>query len=168
MENQEDSQVNSILSFKVGNEVFAAEVKKVLHILELLKITHVPQCPEYMLGVINLRGAVLPVIDSRLRFGIPLVPHSRNTCIIVMEVILEEEQIKIGILVDSVLEVIETNISKMQAPPSIGHRYKSDFIKGIVNHGDDFIMLLNLDNMFSSDELLVVKEAATDESVDIN
>ena len=158
MENLDDNFTHSLLSFRVGTEVFAAEVEKVLHILELPKITHVPRCPEYVLGVINLRGSVLPVIDSRLRFGLGVTADSRNTCIIVMEVVLEGEPLKIGLKVDAAMEVMETNIRQMQAAPNIGQHINNEFIKGIVQHRDEFIMVLNLDKLFSSDELLVVKE----------
>ena len=166
MEIREESKTNSLLSFRVGTEIFAAEVEKVLHILELPRITHVPACPDYMLGVINLRGSVLPVIDSRYRFGLAAAEDTRNTCIVVMEVLLEGEDIKIGLKVDAVLEVIEMNTGHMQAPPSIGQRFKTEFIKGIVQHGNDFVMVLNLDKLFSSDELLVVKDASSDNTIE--
>ena len=110
MEEQSAVVLHSILSFKVGKELFAAEVDKVLSILDLVKITRVPHSPDYMLGIINLRGSVLPVIDSRIRFGINTLEDTRNTCIIVMEVLIGHDTIKIGVLVDEVNEVIYINL----------------------------------------------------------
>lgn len=162
MEDYSDNNYQSVLSFNVGKELFAAEVEKVLTILDMVNITQVPRSPEYLLGVINHRGMVLPVIDSRIRFGISPSPMSRDSCIIVMEVILGNENLKIGVLVDAVHEVIEIETSTLQAPPGLGSKYKAEFIKGIFVHAADFIMLLDVDKLLSSDELLFVKEAADD------
>jgi purine-binding chemotaxis protein CheW len=168
MEDQSAIVFQTILSFKVGKELFAAEVEKVLSILDLVNITRVPQSPEYMLGIINLRGSVLPVIDSRVRFGIQTSDNTRNTCIIVMEVQFDKETINIGVLVDDVREVIEINTSGIMLPPSLGSKYKADFIKGIISHSGDFIMLLDIDKLFSSDELLLVKDVSVEQVNDNN
>lgn len=167
MEDQSTIVFQSILSFKVGKELFAAEVEKVLSILDLVKIIRVPQSPDYMLGIINLRGSVLPVVDSRLRFGIDATTDTRNTCIIVMEVQFTNEKLNIGILVDAVQQVLDINVDSILPPPGLGNKYKAEFIKGIINHSGDFIMLLDVDKLFSSNELLLVKESS-EESVSEN
>ncbi|MCX6271084.1 MAG: chemotaxis protein CheW [Bacteroidetes bacterium] len=156
----------SFLSFRVGKELFAAEVGKVLHILELMRITAVPHSPPDMLGVINLRGSVLPVMDSRIRFGIETQPFTRYTCIIVMEIILDNEPLRIGVLVDSVQEVIEIDLREIQPPPNIGSKFKAEYIKGMIRHGDEFIMLLDVDKVFTTDELLMVQEVTPEETPD--
>ncbi len=151
--NKENSKINSFLSFKLGDEEFAAHVGKVLNILEMTKITEVPRAPEYMKGVINLRGTVLPVIDTRIKFGMPATEYTTNTCIIVLDIDMDGESIHVGALVDSVQAVLEFDNASIMPAPSIGSKYRSEFIEGVVNVEDKFIMLLNMDAVFSSDEL---------------
>lgn len=150
--------IKSYLSFKLGNELFAAHVSKVLNILELVKITEVPKSPDYMKGVINLRGNVLPVIDTRIRFGMSATEFTKNTCILVLSITIDNEQVNIGALVDSVQEVLEIDDSQIQPSPSIGNKYKSEFIQGMLKHDDKFIMLLDMDKVFSTDDIIALKE----------
>ncbi len=150
---------NSYLSFKLEDELFAAHVSKVLNILEMTKITKVPKSPDYMLGVMNLRGTVLPVIDTRLKFGLKISDFSVNTCIIVLDIDLEGESVIVGALVDAVQEVLEVEPANILPPPNIGSKYKSEFIEGITKSGDDFIMILDMDKVFSSEELSIVKDS---------
>lgn len=154
--------MQSFLSFKVGEEYFAATVGKVLSILDLVTITRVPGSPSFMLGIINLRGAVLPVIDSRIRFGIEPGPFTANTCIVVMEVNFGQELINIGMLVDGVQEVIEIHPDSIMPPPGLGSKYKAGFLQGIIHYAGRFILLLNVDALFSSDELLVLEEGVNE------
>lgn len=156
--NNQKSHSNSYLSFKIGSELFAAHVSQVINILELTKITKVPRAPEYMLGVINLRGSVLPVIDTRIKFGITLSDYTTHTCIIVMEINIEGDSIHVGALVDSVQEVLEVEQKFILPAPNIGSKYKSEFIKGMMNINNTFIMLLDIDKVFSSDELIMLKD----------
>lgn len=158
MNNENLSKINSFLSFKLGDEEFAAHVGKVLNILEMTKITEVPRAPEYMKGVINLRGTVLPVIDTRIKFGMPPTEYTTNTCIIVLDVDMDGESIHVGALVDSVQAVLEFDSKNIMPAPSIGSRYRSEFIEGVVNVDDKFIMLLNMDAVFSSDELTKMQD----------
>lgn len=151
-------QSQSYLTFRLNDEVFAAGVDKVLEILEIPKITTVPRSPDYMRGVINLRGNVLPVIDTRKKFGLPPVADSVNTCIIVMNLVIDEEPISIGAIVDAVQEVMEINIDSVQPPPSVGSKYKSEFISGMVKSNDQFIMMLNLDRVFNNDERSILSQ----------
>jgi purine-binding chemotaxis protein CheW len=151
-------KVNSYLSFHLGEEEFAAHVGKVLNILEMTKITEVPKAPEYMKGVINLRGTVLPVIDTRIKFGMTPTEYTNNTCIVVMEVEMEGDLVQVGALVDAVQAVLEIEESQIQPPPSIGSKYKSEFIYGMAKVNDDFIMLLDMEKVFSSDEIISLKE----------
>lgn len=150
--------VNSFLSFKLGDELFAANVGKVLEILELSKITKVPKSPDYMRGVINLRGNVLPVIDTRTKFGMNAIEDTINTCIIVLDIDMESESVKIGLLVDMVQEVLQIDAESIKPPPSIGNKYKSDFIHGMGKVEEEFVMILNIDKVLSSDELSILQE----------
>lgn len=168
--NQENlSKINSYLSFKLGDEEFAAHVGKVLNILEMTKITEVPKAPEYMKGVINLRGTVLPVIDTRIKFGMTATVYTTNTCIIVLDIEMDGETIQVGALVDAVQAVLEIDKNQIMPPPSIGSKYKSEFIEGVANVDEKFIMILNMDAVFSSDELTSLrnKTEETENKIDI-
>lgn len=159
--NEENIKINSYLSFKLGDEIFASNVSKVINILELIKITKVPRAPDYMKGVINLRGTVLPVIDTRLKFGMEPIQFTKNTCILVLSVDVENETLNVGALVDSVQEVLEIDDSMILPPPSIGVKYKSKFIDGMYKFNDEqFIMILNMDKIISADELVMLKETS--------
>jgi purine-binding chemotaxis protein CheW len=160
MENQTSVKLSSYLSFKLGEEVFAANVGKVLNILELTKITKVPKAPDYMKGVINLRGSVLPLVDTRIKFGMEPTEFTTNTCILVLDIDFDGESVHVGALVDAVQEVLEINENEVEPPPSIGSKYKSEFIEGVAKNGEDFIMLLDMDLIFTNDELKVLKETS--------
>jgi purine-binding chemotaxis protein CheW len=154
--------LTSYLTFKLGDEFFAANVSKVLEILEIPKITKVPRSPNYMRGVINLRGSVLPVIDTRLKFGLPDSADTINTCIIVMKVIIENQELTIGAIVDAVQEVMEIDQSQIHPAPTIGSKYKTEFIDGMVKRDDQFIMMLNIDQVFSTNEATILQTIASE------
>jgi purine-binding chemotaxis protein CheW len=151
------TRINSYLSFKLGEEEFAAHVGKVLNILEMTRITEVPKAPDYMKGVINLRGIVLPVIDTRIKFGMSPTEYTTNTCIIVLDIDVDGEPIQVGALVDAVQAVLELDKAQIMPPPSIGSKYRSEFIEGVANVDDKFIMILNMDAVFSNEDLTVMK-----------
>lgn len=154
MINQQDNSKNSYLSFKVGSEVFAANVKCIRNILEMTKITRVPKSPEYLKGVINLRGNVLPVLDTRTKFGLEETEYTTNTCILVMDINIKNETVQLGAIVDSVDAVLEINDDDIKAAPNIGTSYKSELLEGFTKTGDDFIMIINTDRVFADDEIL--------------
>ncbi|KAA0888823.1 chemotaxis protein CheW [Oryzomonas japonica] len=146
------------LTFKLDEEVFALDVAKVREILEYTGITKVPQTPDFMRGVINLRGSVVPVIDLRLKFGMSATERTVNTCIIVVEVELEDETLILGVLADSVQEVIEMEPEQIEAAPHIGTHLNTDFIKGMGKHDNRFIMILDSDKIFTDEELYTVQD----------
>jgi len=155
------STLTSYLSFKLGDETFAANVSKVLNILEMTKITKVPKAPEYMKGVINLRGTVLPLIDTRIKFGLTATEFTANTCILVLDITIENDSLHIGALVDGVSEVLEIEPQQIMPPPNIGSKFHSQFIMGMYKASEEqFIMILDMDKVFSTDELLEVHETA--------
>lgn len=167
MSNEELTKINSYLSFNLGDEEFATHVGKVLNILEMTDITEVPRAPDYMKGVINLRGTVLPVIDTRIKFGMLPTVYTPNTCIVVMEVEMDGDTVQVGALVDSVQAVLELDDAQIQPPPSIGSKYKSEFIYGMAKNNEKFIMLLNMEKVFSSDEIVSLKEKTTEGEMEI-
>jgi len=158
--------LNSFLTFRLGDELFAANVGKVIEILELPKVTKVPRSPDFMRGVVNLRGNVLSVIDSRTKFGLPQAPDTINTCIIVMIINVDGQKVTLGVIVDAVQEVMEIEDSQMQDMPSIGSKYKAEFIDGMVKQDDQFIMILNIDTLFSSNEVSLLNDIASTVSED--
>jgi len=147
------TKTHSYLLFKIGEESFAANVTKVEGILELTKITKIPRVQKYVLGVINLRGAILPIVDIKIKFGMEKTLFTSNTCILILEIQLEGKPVKIGALVDSVVEVLEINEDEILPRPSLGNNYRSEFIYGMYRVDDSFIMLLDVDTVFSSNEL---------------
>jgi len=146
-------ETRQYLTFKLGNEIFATEVAKVREVLDLTTITEIPKTPDFMAGVINLRGSVVPVVDLRLCFDMSKTVSTRNTCIVVVEVLLENESTVIGALADSVEEVIDLEPDQIQPAPRIGTQIRTDFIKGMGKRDDQFIMILDIDRVFSTDGL---------------
>ncbi|MDO9308806.1 MAG: chemotaxis protein CheW [Deltaproteobacteria bacterium] len=143
------------LTFKLNDEVFALDVAKVREILEVTNITKVPQTPDFMRGVINLRGSVVPVIDMRLKFGMSRTEQTVNTCIIVVEVDLDGDTTILGALADSVQEVVELEPDRIEPAPHIGVKLNTEFIRGMGKIDDHFVMILEIDKLFSSEELSV-------------
>jgi purine-binding chemotaxis protein CheW len=137
----------------LGEELFAADVSKVLEILELRPITRVPKAPDYMRGVINLRGSVLPVLDTRIKFGFQAKEDTVDTCIVVLHVNLDGDLITLGAMVDSVEEVLELTDAQIELPPSIGSKFNPEYLKGMYRNEDHFIMILDVDKVFSTGEL---------------
>lgn len=161
--NEQIDLLQSYLTFRLGDEIFAANVSKVLEILEIPRITKVPQSPHFMRGVINLRGSVMPVIDARAKFGLQQTPDTINSCIIVLTIRIENQPITIGAVVDAVHEVIDIQEEDIQPTPTIGSKYKSMFIRGMVKGShDQFIMLLDPDIVFSTEEATILQEIVAD------
>lgn len=147
------------LTFKLDEEVFALDISKVREVLEFTSVTKVPRTPDFMCGVINLRGGVVPVVDMRLKFGMLQAEKTVNTCIIIVEVELDGEATVLGALADSVQEVFEFEPDQIEPAPKIGTKLKTDFIKGMGKRDDQFIIILDIDKVFSSDELAIVQDA---------
>jgi purine-binding chemotaxis protein CheW len=141
------------LTFKLGEEVFAVNVAKVREILDFTTVTKVPQTPDFMRGVINLRGSVVPVVDMRLKFGLSATEKTVNTCIIVMEIVLDGDTSIVGALADSVQEVLELEPEQIEPAPRIGTKLNTEFLVGMGKHNETFIMILNIDKVFTFDEI---------------
>lgn len=141
--------IHSYLSFCLDGEHYASPVNKVLNILEMCPITPVPLAPEYMVGVINLRGSVLPLIDTRIKFGLGATQVTINTCILVLDITSEGESVFVGALVDSVQEVLELSDDNILPPPTLGSKYKADFITGLARNNEKFVMIMDMDKVFA-------------------
>lgn len=147
------------VTFSLADELFGVEVTRTREILSLTPVTKVPQTPDYLLGVINLRGQVVPVVDMRLKLGLPAGKETEDTCIIVVEVMVDDESIVVGARADAVREVLEIRADQIEPPPRLGTRLNTAFITGMGKIDEQFIILLNIDRIFSSDELALVQDA---------
>jgi purine-binding chemotaxis protein CheW len=155
------SDTRQYLTFKLGEEVFALEVANVREILEFIPITKVPRTPDFMTGVINLRGSVVPVTDMRLKFGMSETEKTVNTCIIVVEVNIDGEKALLGALVDSVQEVFELEAQQIEPPPRLGLGMKTEFIEGMGKRDNQFVIILDIDKVFSMEELDIAQGMST-------
>ncbi len=144
---------NQFLTFSLGGEVLAVEIRFVKEILQYGSITEVPLAPPAVRGVMNLRGAVIPVIDLAVRFGRPTTSADRRTCIVILEVEEEERATVMGIVVDHVSEVLEVPQADIEPAPSFGNTLRADFIQGVGKIGGRFVILLDAERVLSAEEL---------------
>jgi purine-binding chemotaxis protein CheW len=141
------------LTFTLANEDYGLEILKVREIIGLMDITAIPQTPAYVKGVINLRGKVIPVIDLRLKFGLPPMEYGERTCIIVVEVRTPATSIQMGVVVDTVSEVLNINGADIEAAPSFGTRVDTKYILGIAKARGAIKILLDIDQVVGPREL---------------
>ena len=153
------TRTSQYLTFRLGEEIFALDVAQVREVLDMSIITKVPGTPDFMRGVINVRGNVVPVMDLRVKFGMSRTEHCVDTRIIVMEILMDREVTVLGTLADSVNEVIDLDASQIEPPPNIGMRWRTEFIRGIGKRNDMFIILLDIDRVFSSEELAAAEDS---------
>ncbi|MBT7711693.1 MAG: chemotaxis protein CheW, partial [Deltaproteobacteria bacterium] len=151
MEKRELLETNQYLAFKLEDEVFAFDISRVKEVLEFDTVTRVPQTPEMMKGVINLRGSVVPVIDMRIKFGMGGIEKTVNTVIIIIEIDMDSDSTMIGVLVDSVKEVMDLDSEHIEPPPTIGTQLNTDFIRGMGKQGSQFVIILDIEKIFSSE-----------------
>jgi purine-binding chemotaxis protein CheW len=163
MSAQSASTVSTYLTFGLGEEIFALEVVNVREVLDVTTLTRVPRMPEYMRGVINLRGSVVPVVDMRVKFGLPAAEDSVDTCIIVVEVDMDGEIVVVGALADSVKAVFDMKEEDIEAPPAMGTRLDTHFLKGMGKQDDTFIIILDANKVFSADELSIAVDIEQDQ-----
>jgi len=152
------TETRQYMTFKLGDELFAIDVAQVREVLEISQITRVPTAPVYLRGVVNVRGQATPVADLRQRFGLPQRADTVNTRIIVMELDLDGEATVLGGVADSVHDVIELEPGNINPPPRIAMRWRTDFIQGMGKRGDDFIIILDVNAIFSSEDVSLLKD----------
>jgi purine-binding chemotaxis protein CheW len=150
-------QTTQYLTFKLDHEIFALEITKVREVLDFTAITKVPRTPPFMRGVINLRGSVVPVVDLRLKFGMSRTEQTLNTCIIITEVMVDNETTILGALADSVQEVLDLGAEHIVPAPKIGTKLNTEFIKGMGKQNNRFVIILDSDKIFSVGELAQVR-----------
>ena len=162
--NNSIADTTQYLTFKLEEEVFATDIAQVREVLEYSRVTKVPRTPDYMRGVINLRGHVVPVLDLKLRFGMNRTEQTVNTCVIIVEVSILGEKTIIGALADSVQEVIDMDASTIEPAPKIGSKLNTNFIRGMGKRDEMFVIILDIDKVFSADDLEAAAGATTGET----
>ena len=148
------------LSFILRDEHFAVVINKVREVLDVTTLTKVPRMPEYICGVINLRGAVVPVIDLGFRLGMEPVVQTVNTCIMIVEIEVEgeEDKVEMGVLTDAVQEVLDLSDAEIEPTPTMGSGLNTDFINGMGRQGDKFLILLDLDKVLASEGEAILRD----------
>ncbi|MFP4072326.1 MAG: chemotaxis protein CheW [Desulfovibrionales bacterium] len=160
--NNDRNETGQFLSFVLAEELYALDIGKVREVLELQGITRVPRMPLYMRGIINLRGNAVPVVDLKEKFGLGKTEKTVDTCIIIVEVGVGTDDLVIGALADSVREVFELGEDSMVPPPKMGTGIDTAFLEGMGKLEDRFIMVLNVEKIFSTQELCGFGELSED------
>jgi purine-binding chemotaxis protein CheW len=151
------AETNQYLTFTLADEDFALDIGKVREVLDYTTITKVPRMPAFLRGVINLRGNVVPVVDLRYKLGMGTIEQSVDTCIVIVEIMIDNELTPMGALADSVKEVIDLNPEQISPPPKLGIRINNEFLRGMGSRDDRFLMILDIDKVLTADELDVVQ-----------
>jgi purine-binding chemotaxis protein CheW len=157
-----DRPAAQYLTFGLGKEVFAMDIRTVREIIQYGPMTTVPLMPGFVRGVINLRGAVVPVIDLQARFGRPPAVVGKKTCIVIFDALRAGERVELGLLVDAVSEVIEIAPQQIEPPPNFGTAVRRDFIQGMGKVADRFVIILEPDRAFDVEEMAQLCESAQD------
>ena len=152
------NQMLQYLTFCLSKEMYAIDISQVKEVLEYTNMTRIPQTPDYIHGVINLRGNVVPVVDMRTKFKMEQVERTVNTCIIIVEIESGSEISQVGALVDSVQEVMEMSSDQIEPPPKLGTRLNVEFINEMGKQDDHFVIILNIDKVFSVDDISMFDE----------
>ena len=162
MNSSEITAVTQYLTFTLGEEDFALEIAKVREVLDYTTITKVPRMPEFLRGVINLRGNVVPVIDLRLKLDMSATKKTVDTCIVIVEIDMDGEFMQVGALSDSVQEVIDLHPDQISPPPKIGIKLNTEFIRGMGKQDEEkFLIILDIDRVLSSNELALMQTTGT-------
>jgi purine-binding chemotaxis protein CheW len=146
---EEDTQKGKFLTFTLGNEAYGLEIKYVTEIIGVQEITEVPELPQYIRGIINLRGKIIPVMDVRLRFKKPFKEYNDRTCIIVVDI----KELSVGLIVDAVSEVMTINEQDVVLPPDFNKGFSNKYIKGIGKVGSEVKLLLDCSKLLNDDEV---------------
>jgi len=154
------NKVTQFLTFELNNEAYGINILKIKEIIDYGNITRVPMMPEFIEGVVNLRGSVVPVVNLALRFSQRSSPKTKRSSIVILELKGESETLEIGIIVDVVNEVLDLLSAEIEPSPSFGTKIRTDFICGMGKVSDQLLILLNIENILSIEELSVVDDTA--------
>lgn len=155
--------VNQYLTFILGGETYGVSILVIKEILEYNEPTTVPMMPDFIRGVINLRGSVVPVVDLSLRLGKETTAVEKRTCVVIIEIQHEDERMEIGIVVDAVNEVLDIAPENIESAPNFGAKIRTDFIHGMGKIDEKFVVLLNIDHVLSIEELSMLDQVGSTE-----
>lgn len=157
--------LEQFLTFLLGGEMFAINILSIKEIIEYQPLTEVPLMPDFIRGVMNLRGSVVPVIDLAARFQRPVIEVGRRTCIVILEICHEDRAQDVGIVVDSVSEVVELKASQIEPPPAFGAKVRTDFIQGMFRAETRFVIILNIGSVLSLEEMIMLAESSMEDAL---
>lgn len=158
-------ELGQFLTFLLGGEMFAINILSIKEIIEYRPLTEVPLMPDFIRGVMNLRGAVVPVIDLAARFQRPAIEVGRRTCVVILEICHEGRVQDVGIVVDAVSEVIELEAAQIEPPPAFGAKVRTDFIQGMFRAETRFVIILNIGSVLSLEEMIMLAESSMEEAL---
>lgn len=155
-----DITEEKLLTFSLGNEGYGLSILKVKEIIGMMHITPVPRTPEFVKGVINLRGKIIPVMDLRLKFNMDEKPYNERTCIIVVEINVKNTHRLLGVVVDMVSEVVSVTADDVEPPPQYGTKLDNNFILGMGKIKDRVVIIIDIDEIFMQDDILKMFDGA--------
>jgi purine-binding chemotaxis protein CheW len=148
--------VNKYLIFKLAEEKYAIPITKVQEVISYVPITSLHEASEFLKGVINLRGRIIPIIDLRLKFGLSAKEYTERTIFIIVDIVTEKDVYHVGLVVDSVHDVVEIAEDKIEKTPEVGFKFKSKYLQGIIQIDDAMIMILNLDTILATEDVVEI------------
>jgi len=146
-----DAATQQVLTFELGNETYGFEILRVREIRGWTSVTTIPQAPPHVLGILNLRGSIVPVMDLRMRFALEQAQYTNATVIIVLSVHSQAGQREVGVVVDGVSDVVDVNVADIKQPPDLGPNSATDYIRGLVSAGERMTVLLNVDGLIGTE-----------------
>ena len=153
------------LTFLLDQEIYGIPIKKAREIIGVMEITHIPKTKNYIKGVINLRGKIIPIIDLRLKFGMTEKPYTDRTCVIVIEIVTEQAHYLVGVAVDTVAEVINIQKNEIDLLPEYDAQFENDFLAAIGKLKDRVVMILDIEQILSGEDLTYLKQKINEEKV---
>jgi purine-binding chemotaxis protein CheW len=159
---QEMAVDTQFVTLGIGREVFAVPVDTVLEILDMRELFRMPDAPPHLAGLLDVRGRSVPVIDLRVKLGLPSASVTEGTRIMVLEIPIAGRQLVLGLIADRVYEVASLDGGRLEPPPDIGTKWHSEYISGVGRRGDQFVVVFNLGQLFASDENVFIRVAAKD------
>jgi purine-binding chemotaxis protein CheW len=153
-----DGSANKYLIFKLENERYAIPIAKVQEVISYVPVTSLHEASEFLKGVINLRGRIIPIIDMRLKFGLTAKDYTERTIFIIVDIVTVKDVHHIGLVVDAVQDVVEIPEDKIEKTPEVGFKFKSKYLNGIIQLQEAMVMILNLDSILATDDVVEITE----------
>ncbi|MEJ5361829.1 MAG: chemotaxis protein CheW [Spirochaetota bacterium] len=158
-----DGGSNKYLIFRLEAERYAIPIAKVQEVISYVPITSLHEASDFLKGVINLRGRIIPIIDMRLKFGLPAKDYTERTIFIIVDIVTAKDVYHVGLVVDAVHDVVEIPEDKIEKTPEVGFKFKSKYLQGIIQLQDSMVMILNLDSILATEEVVEIAEKVDSE-----